>query len=233
MILFIKLLIAHVIGDFIIQTKSTIRDKQKKKEKSRSLYLHILWHGLLSLIIITSTSYWLGICIIMISHLIIDLWKLYSQNEANKRIVFITDQLLHILVIPAVSEYYISWIPDLLKEINPNKIFLFVLTILLTTIVSSHIIKVIISRWQPENEDEDKDSLSEAGSYIGILERLFVLGFLISNNLKGIGFLLAAKSVFRFGDLKDSVDRKLTEYILIGTLLSFGFAIIIGAKCPI
>jgi hypothetical protein len=43
-----------------------------------------------------------------------------------------------------------------------------------------------------------------------------------------IGFLLAAKSIFRFGDLKEAKDRKLTEYVLIGTLLSFGIALLIG-----
>jgi hypothetical protein len=37
---------------------------------------------------------------------------------------------------------------------------------------------------------------------------------------------LAAKSIFRFGDLKESKDVKLTEYILIGTLLSFGLGIL-------
>ena len=41
-----------------------------------------------------------------------------------------------------------------------------------------------------------------------------------------VGFLLAAKSIFRFGDLKEAHDIKLTEYVLIGTLLSFGIAII-------
>jgi len=40
--------------------------------------------------------------------------------------------------------------------------------------------------------------------------------------------LIAAKSVFRFGDLSRAKDRKLTEYILIGTFLSFGLAIAIG-----
>jgi len=48
------------------------------------------------------------------------------------------------------------------------------------------------------------------------------------NEWQAIGFLIAAKSVFRFGDLSRAKDRKLTEYILIGTLLSFGFAILIG-----
>jgi hypothetical protein len=43
-----------------------------------------------------------------------------------------------------------------------------------------------------------------------------------------VGFLITAKSVFRFGNLKESKDRQLTEYILIGTLLSFGIAIITG-----
>ncbi|TVR27761.1 MAG: DUF3307 domain-containing protein, partial [Balneolaceae bacterium] len=39
---------------------------------------------------------------------------------------------------------------------------------------------------------------------------------------------LAAKSIFRFGDLTRSKDRKLTEYILVGTLLSFLIAIATG-----
>jgi hypothetical protein len=50
----------------------------------------------------------------------------------------------------------------------------------------------------------------------------------VTSNWQAIGFLIAAKSVFRFGDLSQSKDRKLTEYILIGTLLSFGIAITTG-----
>ena len=52
--------------------------------------------------------------------------------------------------------------------------------------------------------------------------------FIITNEWQAVGFLLAAKSVFRFGNLQEAKDRKLTEYILIGTLLSFGIAIITG-----
>ena len=94
--------------------------------------------------------------------------------------------------------------------------------------VSSVIIKIIITQWNPEGKKENDDSLAKAGRYIGILERLFVFIFVITNHWEAIGFLLAAKSVFRFGDLTSSKDRKLTEYILIGTLLSFGFAILLG-----
>jgi hypothetical protein len=84
-----------------------------------------------------------------------------------------------------------------------------------------------MSKWDLP-EDSDKDSLSKAGKYIGILERLFVFSFVVMQEWQAIGFLIAAKSVFRFGDLSRAKDRKLTEYILIGTLLSFGFAILLG-----
>lgn len=78
-------------------------------------------------------------------------------------------------------------------------------------------------------EDKAEDSLENAGKYIGILERLFVFGFIVLNQWSAIG-LLTAKSVFRFSDLSRAKDRKLTEYILIGTLLSFGLAILIAVS---
>jgi hypothetical protein len=72
------------------------------------------------------------------------------------------------------------------------------------------------------------ESLQNAGKWIGVLERLLVLTFVLVDQWAAIGFLLAAKSVFRFGDLKNDRDRMKTEYILIGTLLSFTFTIGIG-----
>lgn len=45
-----------------------------------------------------------------------------------------------------------------------------------------------------------------------------------------VGFLLAAKSVFRFGDLRDGTDRRRTQYFLVGTLLSFAIAFV-AALC--
>ena len=81
-----------------------------------------------------------------------------------------------------------------------------------------------LSQWAPKLPDGEDESLHRAGQYIGVLERLFVCEFVALGNLQAIGFLIAGKSVFRFGDLRKARDRKLTEYILIGTLLSFGLA---------
>jgi hypothetical protein len=85
-----------------------------------------------------------------------------------------------------------------------------------------------MERWYAEIQDTDSMSLRKAGTYIGILERLFVFTFVVTGHWDAIGFLVAAKSVFRFGDLKESKDRKMTEYILIGTLLSLEIALATG-----
>lgn len=82
-----------------------------------------------------------------------------------------------------------------------------------------------MSRWSLQ-EDHSTDSLENAGKYIGMLERLFIFGFIALQQWQAVGFLLAAKSVFRFSDLSRAKDRKLTEYILTGTLVSFGLAIV-------
>ncbi len=44
----------------------------------------------------------------------------------------------------------------------------------------------------------------------------------------GIGFLIAAKSILRFNELAGDADRHVSEYVIIGTLASFAWAIATG-----
>jgi len=46
--------------------------------------------------------------------------------------------------------------------------------------------------------------------------------------VQGIGFLLAAKSVFRFGDLRGGQETKMTECVLLGWLISMAVVSIVG-----
>ena len=72
------------------------------------------------------------------------------------------------------------------------------------------------------------EGVPKGGYWIGVLERALIFVFIWAGEPTGIGFLAAAKSVFRSGELKEKSDRKLAEYILIGTLMSFTFAMVIG-----
>lgn len=225
--LIIKLLIAHVIGDFVLQPNSWVEDKKNKTYKSKYFFLHGLVH-LISLIVLLEFkwSYWLSITIIVLSHLIIDWIKLSLEGKINTRILFLLDQLLHLVIISLVvflnNPYKINF-----QKIYSTETLLFTLAVLTVTFVTSIVMKIIMSKWSLEENKTDV-SLENAGKYIGILERLFVFGFIVLNQWSAIGFLITAKSVFRFSDLSRAKDRKLTEYILIGTLISFGFAILVG-----
>lgn len=227
MILFIKLLLAHLLGDFIWQPNSWVADKEAKKHKSIYLYLHILLHGILAAILAGEIQFIPYAVLIAVTHGIIDLIKLNFQKNNTRRSWFIADQILHLIVLAGITILYQN------KSINlnwfDNQFWILVTGILLITKPASIFIKIIISIWSPESSTADTDhSLANAGNYIGILERLFVFCFILTGHFEAIGFLLAAKSIFRFGDLKEAKDRKLTEYVLIGTLLSFGIAILTG-----
>lgn len=227
LVLFIKLILAHFIGDFLFQPEKWVIHKETHKHKSKFLYWHILVHlGALILVLQANFNYWLGILIIVISHYIIDLIKLNLKGIFNKRLLFGLDQIAHLILIALVVSIYEPYEFNIDSLYNPA--FLLLVTSLLgVTVVSSIIMRTIISKWYLK-EDSNDESLENAGAYIGMLERLFVFAFIITQHWEGIGFLLAAKSVFRFGDLSKAKDRKLTEYILIGSLLSFGLAILFG-----
>jgi len=227
MLLLIKLLIAHLLGDFFLQPASWIRDKTEKKFISGWLYLHALLHGALSMLVVWDLKFWWMALIIAISHLLIDGLKMTFQNEKNGKYLFLIDQALHVSVIIWVS-YFWSAAPLLPGPLLTEEHLLYLAAMLLVSMPASVLIKTMISRWMPFNEVKENNSLQDAGKYIGILERLFVLAFIVSGHWEGIGFLIAAKSVFRFGDIKEYEGLKLTEYFMIGTLLSFGIAIFTG-----
>jgi len=225
MILLLKLILAHFIGDFLLQPQSWVKAKEKKKVKSGKFYLHILLHGVLVMLVLWDITYWIPALAIMGMHGIIDLIKLYGQKANNKPKWFLIDQGLHILSIFIIWLIYFQPDIDYTFWRENNGIWIYATALLFLTVVSGIVIQVLMSNWSKALKESSDFSLQNAGKYIGILERLFVFTFVITGNWQAIGFLIAAKSVFRFGDLKESKDRKLTEYILIGTLLSFAIAI--------
>ena len=223
MSLLIKWILAHLIGDFLLQSKSWIEKKEQHRWRSGVLYLHAAIHFFLVLLFTWDISIWYAAAIIGLSHLMIDATKLQFQTPETKPAWFFTDQLLHLAVI------FFLWIgiyqPDITGLIAWDlHIWAIITAIAFLTVPASSIIDHTMSRWSDSIEEEGSGSLQNAGKYIGILERLFIFISILAGYWQTVGFLLAAKSIFRFGDLTNARDRILTEYILIGTLISFAIA---------
>ncbi|MBC8767901.1 DUF3307 domain-containing protein [Arenibacter sp. BSSL-BM3] len=226
MILFTKLLLAHLLGDYIFQPTKWVVHKEANMIASKYLYLHILIHFAVTMLLLWDLKLWWWVVIIAVSHYFIDLSKIFANPYfKNKSIPFFIDQALHLIVL-----YCCAFNSDLLgntiglfKEINWPLVTAVVFVSYPASIIMAKLLEGMSDRIELDHK-----SLPNAGKYIGIIERLFVLVFIILGRWEAIGLLITAKSVFRFNDLKESNSRKLTEYILIGTLLSFGLAILAG-----
>lgn len=227
MILTLKLFLAHFIGDFVIQPSGWVRHKQEKGLGSPYLYLHILIHGLVLTMLLQFDweEYRNLIAIYAVSHLVIDALKITLEKLRPSIWWFWLDQLAHMAIVVGISRtmhhFEFEW-----SILDDPKVLVSLLSLVLVTGVSAIVLKVIMNRWNVKRFSIG--SLPNAGLYIGILERLFVFTFVVMNHWQAIGFLIAAKSAFRFGDLTKAKNKKLTEYVLIGTLMSFGLAILIG-----
>ncbi|KAA3624911.1 MAG: DUF3307 domain-containing protein [Flavobacterium sp.] len=227
----LQLLLAHLITDFLFQSRSWIKQKREKKAASVFLYIHAALAGLLTYVIVQDWSLWLVPIIISVTHFAIDLWKLYQKSD-NLR-YFLIDQALHLLVLIVLWLFATqNWneVLPFITSLLASEVFLVYLTGYLIVIFPiGFIIGKATRRWQKEIKKEDGiKSLAKAGRYIGIFERILVLTFILTNNFSAIGFLIAAKSILRFSDKSKSGARKQTEYVLIGTLMSFALTIIIG-----
>ena len=228
MLLLIKLILAHLIGDFLLQPTSWVKEKEKRKAASPKLYLHVLLHGVIVLMLLWDFALWPIALAITLAHLGIDLIKLYAQRPKTKTTWFIGDQALHLLSILVIWAVFSKVSVDFSQFLQSPETLLLITLVLFLTQPTSIILANLLKKWSDSIPSQPDQSLQDAGKYIGILERLFVFSFIVTGHWEAVGFLLAAKSVFRFGDLRKSKERKLTEYILIGTLLSFGTAMISG-----
>ena len=229
MVLFLQILLAHLIGDFVLQPDSWVKSKNHKKYGSPKLYLHVLVHAvILALMLGFDARYWIGYVVIVLSHFLIDVLKIWSQRfRPRSRFMFMVDQILHILVILLVVSFYEPVTISFAGFLTYERLLL-ITALVIVTFVAGVVVKVFIARWNPDKIGGKDLTKDKAGYIIGILERLLVFVFVVLGRWEAIGFLIAAKSVFRFGDLKEPRERMLTEYILIGTLASFGVAIMLG-----
>ncbi|WP_405382508.1 DUF3307 domain-containing protein [Maribacter sp. LLG6340-A2] len=226
MLVFIKLILAHLIGDFILQPVKWVVHKESNKITSRYLYFHILLHFALYMLLLWNLDMWHIALVIALGHFGIDLLKLYAGPLfKNKSIPFFIDQALHIMLVYICVFYgnLYSKTAMLFQHLD----WYLITAIVFVTYPAAIIMGKILEGMSNQIETDHK-SLPNAGKYIGMIERLFVLIFIVIGRWEVIGLLIAAKSVFRFNDLKERNNRKLTEYILIGTLVSFGLAILAG-----
>lgn len=72
---------------------------------------------------------------------------------------------------------------------------------------------------------DNKTGLNDGGRTIGYAERLLIYVFVLVDAPTAIGFLIAAKSIYSFGEPTGQEQYKRSQYVIIGTLVSFAYAV--------
>ncbi len=227
--LLIRLLFAHVIGDFILQPTNWVKDRNANNLKSKFLYIHSAIHGILAYLFLAEWNNYEIPLLIFITHLIIDALKSWLRLQTISSLLI--EQSFHVIVILSIWLFHTSqWnlTEYFIRIMFSTKNSVILLSYLIVIWPSSVIINQATRKWYDEFKNDSSKGLQNAGKWIGRLERILVLTFILIDEVGAIGFLIATKSIFRFGDLKNKQDRKRTEYILIGTFLSFTLTILLG-----
>jgi hypothetical protein len=220
----LKLIVAHLLTDFVLQPKSWINNRKSKHFASPMLYLHGLVTAVVALLL-TGFQYWPVAAIILITHIIIDGWKSYQKEAIT---FFIIDQALHFLVIFGCWYFLFVGKTELLKTYHlalfNNKFWILITATIFLTTPAGILIGQLTKGWR--EKISNPESLANAGKWIGIIERVIVFIFVLLGQYAAISLLIAAKGIIRFNE-KDRPEVK-TEYLVIGTLMSIGIALLVG-----
>lgn len=210
---FTALLFAHALADFVLQTDWMVANKRRPE----AMLAHIA-------IVLATAAAASGtarpeLLALAGAHLLFDITKTFSGRDGLGP--FLIDQGAHLASLIAMAVL----VPDLWSgglwaglTAAPGLMAL-VAGLILTTRAGGFVIGSLMKPWA----DASPQGLPGGGSAIGNLERGLIFLLVITGQPGGIGFLIAAKSVLRFGTVSD--DRAVSEYVIIGTLASFGWAI--------
>jgi hypothetical protein len=226
---FAAILTAHLLVDLIFRTEWLI----ERKRQIWTLVLHVAAVTSVSYLLL-GTFHWRTLLVILLTNSVMDGLKAYRLSDSVAP--FLADQLVHLAVLLALACYF----PDATKGgwwttgVTPDLSRWYFASLsciagaILCVPTGGILIAKLIKRFTDEIRDNNIAGLTQGGQYIGWLERILVMLFLLIDQPNGIGFLIAAKSILRFGEIKDANQRKVAEYIIIGTFLSFGWALLIS-----
>ncbi|TVR47753.1 MAG: DUF3307 domain-containing protein [Puniceicoccaceae bacterium] len=224
--LFAALLLGHLLADFVLQSDRSIRCKKQPG--------YFLGH----IAIVAGLSYglagiWQGWVILLgvgLSHAVIDALKLRFGGDRPG--AFWLDQAAHLGVIVVLAglapvvlpgdSLWVGW----LGEDRWREVLGIASGLVVCVWAGGFVVELSIRSWVAALPEDGGRGLAKAGRLIGRLERSLIFFLVMIGKPESVAFLVAAKSIFRFGDLMNRESRKEAEYITIGTLMSFTWGLV-------
>lgn len=241
---FLGLYLVHLLTDFVFQSDSLITAKRRGRLSGYTKHGAI--HALLAVFILGCVAPGLTVSVRFYSvivgltaiHLGLDRVKI--GLTAKKRVpdgagIFLGDQFFHLLTVALaaaamVPPVHALWTVMVRVVSEYRQPALVVLVVYVGTIFGGGYFVRAVTKPMQQQACASADVgggtvLTNAGLYIGWLERAAVLTSLVLRSPATVGLIIAAKSIARYPELK---SQSFAEYFLIGTLFSIGLALLGG-----
>jgi hypothetical protein len=236
-LILLALAAGHLIGDFLLQTGRDVEGKNAFEWPAFARHAAMHYAGTLAALAgfaglsPLSGAVQAAVLAIVVTHTAIDVGKsTLSRRLPGYRVLtfFLLDQAIHVAVFLLIGWTMLLDRPpsDLLAIAAPPSSGVAALFVTYAAVVvgGGQLIRVALIPFTRALGDRDaSEQLAFAGLYIGWLERFLVLTAILVGSYTSVGLIIAAKSIFRFPDLK---DRPFAEYFLIGTLMSVALAVV-------
>lgn len=210
---FAALLLAHMLADFVLQTNWMATNKGRPRA--------FLAHAAIVLATALAATGTLRpeLLAVTAAHMVTDAAKTLSGRRGLAP--FLLDQAAHFAVLLAAALYAPALWQSGLWSTAPHLPALMVLVagLIAATRAGGFAVGLMMEPFAAASPQ----GLPGGGRAIGQLERGLIFLLILTGMAEAIGFLIAAKSVLRFGTVSD--DRAVSEYVIIGTLASFAWAI--------
>jgi hypothetical protein len=146
----LKLILSHLLTDFVLQPKYWVQERNKKHFATKYLYLHGLVTAAVAYIFI-GWQYWYIALIILVTHILIDGWKSYREQNS---FYFLIDQLLHLLVIAGCFYFTFLQGTDILNWWNKISVDIhfwkLLLAVVFLTMPAGILIGLLTKKWRGE-----------------------------------------------------------------------------------
>ena len=228
------LVTAHLVGDYVLQTDRMAQSKYRWSV----LLVHGLLQGAVAYLLAGRWVAWELFVVTSLTHVLIDRARISFRG--GRSIALAIDQVAHLAVVGGLvfmSDSAQAWSAG---TVWFGSSYLRFLVVIAGAVLCVRVAGVVIGYWvhpyltqieQKQSADSAAPSnrgLTNGGRVIGQWERALIFIFIGLGQTGAVGFLVAAKSIFRFGELKDRENRMEAEYITIGTLMSFGWATVVA-----
>lgn len=233
MLLFLKLYLAHLIADFVLQPSTSGNNKRKLWR----LTLHsLIYFAAAAAIINVFLTKQIIVALLVLAILHAASAYIRARLTTDGWFAFALDQTVHLAFIIGASVWLSTDPTANTRKIfqflaESKKLYLYLCMYVGVTVGGGYLVQKVTQgfmRHIDPNLLEEKPGLPSAGKYIGWLERALVLTFFVAGYPDGVGLLLAAKALARYPEIKTDPKGHFAEYFLIGTLTSVSLALAAG-----